>query len=125
MKITEGECLVLDRSFPFVRVHTEQGITGIGECFRRRPELTRTLVEEVLGPALVGQDPLDTELRWRDMVRAGSAMELAVRYSAPSLDWTSPCGTSRARRWICPYTGCWVASSGTRCPSTPAPCAAT
>lgn len=76
MKITDVECLVLDRDFPFVRVYTDEGVTGIGECFRRRPDLTKTLIEGVLKPALVGKDPLDTELRWRDMVRTGSALEL-------------------------------------------------
>jgi L-alanine-DL-glutamate epimerase-like enolase superfamily enzyme len=76
MKITDIECLVLDRSFPFVRIHTDQGVTGIGECFRRQPQVTKMLVEDVLKPGLVGKDPLDTELRWRDMARAGSALEL-------------------------------------------------
>ncbi|MDP7534678.1 MAG: mandelate racemase/muconate lactonizing enzyme family protein [SAR202 cluster bacterium] len=76
MKITDVECLVLDRSFPFVRVHTDAGITGIGECFRRQPGVTKMLVDELLKPALVGKDPLDTEVRWRDMARAGSATEL-------------------------------------------------
>ena len=76
MKITDVECLVLDRSFPFVRVHTDEGITGIGECFRRQPHVTRMLIEDVLKPSLVGKDPLDTELRWRDMASAGSATEL-------------------------------------------------
>ncbi len=76
MKITEVECLVLDRAHPFVRVHTDEGITGIGECFRRQPQVTRMLVEKLLGPSLLGKDPLDTEVRWRDMARAGSALEL-------------------------------------------------
>jgi L-alanine-DL-glutamate epimerase-like enolase superfamily enzyme len=76
LKITDVECMVLDRSFPFVRVHTDAGITGIGECFRRQPRVTKTLIEDLLKPSLVGKDPLDTELRWRDMARAGSAHEM-------------------------------------------------
>ncbi|MCL0028619.1 mandelate racemase/muconate lactonizing enzyme family protein [Dehalococcoidia bacterium] len=76
MKITEVECLVLDRTYPFVRVHTDEGITGIGECFRRQPQMTKVLVDNLLGPSLVGKDALDTEVRWRDMARAGSAREL-------------------------------------------------
>ena len=76
MKITDVECLVLDRSFPFVRIHTDQGVTGIGECFRRLPRVTKMLVEDVLKPSLIGKDPLDTELRWREMAHAGSALEM-------------------------------------------------
>ena len=76
MKITDVECLVLDRQFPFVRVYTDEGLVGIGECFRRRPELTRPLVENILKPVLLGKDPLDTEVRWQEMARAGSALEL-------------------------------------------------
>ena len=69
LKITDVECLVLDRSFPFVRVYTDEGIVGIGECFHRQPRVTKMLVEDLLKPSLVGKDPLDTELRWRDMAR--------------------------------------------------------
>ena len=76
MKITDVECLVLDQDFPFVRIHTDEGITGIGECFRRRPEITKMLVEEVLKPALIGKDPTDTAVRFKDMMRAGSAIEM-------------------------------------------------
>jgi L-alanine-DL-glutamate epimerase-like enolase superfamily enzyme len=76
MKITDVECLVLDRQFPLVRVYTDEGLVGIGECFRRQPEFIKNQVDSLLKPALLGKDPLDTELRWRDMVRAGSAVEL-------------------------------------------------
>ena len=76
MKITSVECLILDRVNPFVRVYTDEGITGIGECFRRQPQVIKTLIEYTLGPVLVGQDPLDNELRWRDMYRAGSASDM-------------------------------------------------
>ncbi len=34
MKITEVECLILDQ-FPFVRIYTDEGLVGLGECFRR------------------------------------------------------------------------------------------
>ena len=76
MKITSVECLVLDESFPFVRVYTDDGIVGIGECFRRQPAITKSIIDSILSPVLVGKDPLDTEVRWHDMARAGSAMEL-------------------------------------------------
>lgn len=76
MKIIDVECLVLDRNFPFVKIYTDEGITGIGECFRRRPEITKMLVEEVLKPALLYKDPMDTAVRFHDMARAGSALEM-------------------------------------------------
>ena len=88
MKITGVECLILDRQFPFVWVYTDEGITGIGECFRRQPEVIKTLVEHTLKPALVGQDPTETEPRWRDMFRAGSASDMggAVYCAIAGLD---------------------------------------
>ena len=76
MEITSVECLILDGDYPFVWVHTDDGIAGIGECFRRQPEVTKTLVNLVLAPAIVGKDPLDTQVRFRDMMRAGSAVEM-------------------------------------------------
>ena len=76
MKITDVECLILDRSFPFVRVYTDEGIVGIGECFRRQPSVIKTLVEDLLKPALVGKDPTDTMLRFDDMERAVNGYEM-------------------------------------------------
>ena len=76
MKITDVECLVLDGSFPFVWVHTDEGLTGIGECFRRQPGVTKSIVDSILKPVLLGKDPLDTEVRWSEMMRAGSALEM-------------------------------------------------
>ena len=76
MKITDVECLVLDRQFPFVRVYTDEGLVGIGECFRRQPQVVKTLVDTTLKPALLGKDPVDTEVRWREMVAAGSASDM-------------------------------------------------
>ena len=76
MKITDVECLILDRSFPFVRVYTDEGIVGIGECFRRQPTIIKALVEDLLKPALVGKDPTETAVRFDDMERAANGYEL-------------------------------------------------
>ena len=88
VKITSVECLLLDRQFPFVRVYTDEGLMGIGECFRRQPELVKFLIDSTLAPAITGKDPLDTELRWQDMVRAGCATEMggAVFCAVAGLD---------------------------------------
>ena len=76
MKITSVECLVLENAFPFVLVHTDEGITGIGECFRRQPSVTKTMIDDILTPALLGKDPTKTESRFRDMAIAGNALEI-------------------------------------------------
>lgn len=76
MKITDVECLILDRSFPFVRVYTDEGIVGIGECFRRQPSVIKALIEDLLKPALLGKDPTDTALRFKDMERAANGLEM-------------------------------------------------
>ena len=76
MKITSIECLILDADYPFVKIHTSDGVTGIGECFRRQPSVVRTLIEDLLAPAIVGKDPLETGPRFRDMTSAASAVEM-------------------------------------------------
>ena len=53
MKITEVECLILDNQYPFVRIYTDEGIVGIGECFRRLPEVIKTIVEKIIRPILL------------------------------------------------------------------------
>ena len=55
MKITSIEYVVLEELHPFVFIYTDDGITGIGECFRRQPLVTKTVVEELLAPALIGK----------------------------------------------------------------------
>jgi L-alanine-DL-glutamate epimerase-like enolase superfamily enzyme len=53
-----------------VRVHTDEGLTGIGECIvRLGPGATRAVVEEVLAPVVVGRDAFDIEGIWDDMYR--------------------------------------------------------
>ena len=76
MKIVDVECLILDRQFPFVRVYTDEGLVGIGECFRRLPHVVKAVVDANLKPVLLNTDPLDTEVRWQDMYRAASAIDM-------------------------------------------------
>jgi D-galactarolactone cycloisomerase len=52
-------CLVL--------VHTDEGLTGLGECMvRLAPEATAAIVRE-LGEVIAGGDPLDTTVAWELM----------------------------------------------------------
>ena len=88
MKITEVECLILDNQYPFVRIYTDEGIVGIGECFRRLPEVVKTVVEKIIRPILLDKAPMDTEVRCRDMIQAASASDMggAVHCAIAGLD---------------------------------------
>jgi len=53
-----------------VRLHTDEGITGLGECIvRLGPGATRAVIEEVLAPVVVGRDVFDIEGIWDEMYR--------------------------------------------------------
>lgn len=67
MKITAVECLVLDKAFLLVRIRTNEGLVGVGECFRRQLQATRATIESLLAPAIIGADPLNTEALWQRM----------------------------------------------------------
>ena len=54
MKITSVECLVLDDEYPYVILHTDEGFTGFGECFRRAPYVSKVAVETLFAPLLLG-----------------------------------------------------------------------
>lgn len=50
-----------------VKVHTDAGVIGIGECIvRLTPTATRDIVETIK-PVLIGRDPRDTEVIWELM----------------------------------------------------------
>lgn len=50
-----------------VRVHTDEGLTGVGECMTRlTPEATAALVTEI-GQVLKGVDPVETSVAWELM----------------------------------------------------------
>ncbi|MGZ5176543.1 MAG: mandelate racemase/muconate lactonizing enzyme family protein, partial [Burkholderiales bacterium] len=53
-----------------VRIHSDEGLTGLGECIvRLGPGATRAVIEEVLAPVVVGRDVFDIEGIWDDMYR--------------------------------------------------------
>jgi len=55
-------------SATLVYVSTDDGITGVGECIvRKAPQVTKTVVEQLLAPVLVGRDPHDVEGLWDEM----------------------------------------------------------
>ncbi len=82
MKITRVECLVLANEHPIVRLETDEGLVGWGECFRRARVLAKPAIEQLFAPLLVGQNPLDVEALHRRLMGAtqvaGPAGTLAV-----------------------------------------------
>jgi len=59
----------LDISSVVVRLHTDEGITGLGESFYRSVEDNRFLAESIesMGRHLIGEDPLDVTERWHEL----------------------------------------------------------
>ena len=59
---------ILAHNWSFVRVHTDSGISGIGEgTFWGYPATTHSVIE-VLKKYLIGQDPLRIEHHWQNLV---------------------------------------------------------
>jgi galactonate dehydratase len=68
MKVTGVETVRLDEhpQMVWVQVHTDEGITGLGEtCLG--PATVEAHVHETVAPYLIGQDPRDVERHWRSM----------------------------------------------------------
>ena len=76
-RIRDVEPLILNGQFPFVLVHTEDGITGIGECDTFSAKMVKPVVELVLRPLLIGRNALDTNQLWDDMADAARRVSLA------------------------------------------------
>jgi len=54
------------RTAMIVRVLTDEGVEGIGECFGP-PDLTAAVVEKAYASVLIGRDPLDNEVIWEEL----------------------------------------------------------
>ncbi|MCH7800587.1 MAG: mandelate racemase/muconate lactonizing enzyme family protein, partial [Chloroflexi bacterium] len=130
MKITNIETFIVDagwRPWTFVKVETDEGVTGWGECSDGRSPRGVVGTIEDLKPALIGTDPRAFEMRFWDMTRAtrqspggiaakaiaglecafvdikAKALGISVGelFGGPTRDkvrvYWSHCGTSRAR----------------------------
>lgn len=72
MKITNIETLLVDagwRPWIFVKMETDAGITGWGECSDGRNPFGIAGAISDLEPLLIGEDPRAYEMRWWDMLR--------------------------------------------------------
>lgn len=67
MKITDVIATILPTGSIFVRVKTDEGITGLGECSPMNSKVLAHFVETALKPILVGKDPLEIEKQWNEM----------------------------------------------------------
>ena len=62
---------MLDDEYPYVVLHTDDGTTGFGECFRRAPYVSKVAIETLFAPLVVGRSPFDSEEIWDNMLKAG------------------------------------------------------
>ena len=70
MKITAVESFVVDagwRPWTFVKVETDAGITGWGECSDGKNPWGVAGVVKDMKPLLIGQDPRNVDKLFRDM----------------------------------------------------------
>ena len=71
MEITEIEPFVHTDGNCFVKVETDEGVSGVGEAgLKRRGRAVAAVIEE-FEPDLVGADPMRTEHLWQTMFRGG------------------------------------------------------
>lgn len=55
-------------SICLVQIETDEGVSGIGECLARfGPRAYARLIDDLLGPALIGRNPLDIKSIWDDL----------------------------------------------------------
>lgn len=64
---TRWESGAEDRQEVIVRLHTDEGITGIGSADRghKHPAIVAAIVEKVMKPAVIGENPLHIERLWQ------------------------------------------------------------
>ena len=74
MKITDVRCFVVHapergRNFTFVKIYTDEGVTGLGESGINGKELAITGLIEMWTPHLIGMDPSRIEHIWQTLWR--------------------------------------------------------
>ncbi len=67
MKITDVRAYPLKTRTALVRVFTDEGIEGVGECSPMNIKIMCHFVETALKPLIMGKDPRDTERLWDAM----------------------------------------------------------
>src|SRR5579859_4840336 len=68
MKITDVQATLLFGRKIFIRVFTDEGITGLGESSPMQGAVIKHFIDTVLAPIIVGQDPLQIDRLWTEML---------------------------------------------------------
>jgi len=71
MKIIELEILKVPPSWVWLKIHTDEGITGVGEPYLENHHDTVIAEVQRLEPFLLGQDPTRVEALWQTMYDSG------------------------------------------------------
>ena len=85
MKITTVEPIFVDR-YLFAKIHTDEGITGIGESGAWGFLEASAAAMEKFGRYLVGKDPLRIEHHWQNMYRTSHFRGAAIMGALSALD---------------------------------------
>ena len=82
MKITQLEPILAGDRYLFVKVHTDKGLTGLGECGAWAYQEATALVLKQMEKLIVGEDPLRIEFIWDALTRnlhfRGSITQAAI-----------------------------------------------
>ena len=70
LKVTSVATTPLSTGQLLVRVHTDQGLMGLGECYVLAPGVVKRFIDDLLAPLVIGRDPTLTARRWDDMFYA-------------------------------------------------------
>lgn len=93
MKITNVESFIVDagwRPWTFVKVETDEGVTGYGECSVSRGPLAVTGAVEDLKPLLLGADPRAYEMRFFDLSRHATAAGSGLNFNSDCVKKRGP-----------------------------------
>ncbi len=85
MKITDIETIFVDR-YLFVKVHTDEGITGLGESGAWGYLEPSAAVVETFKRYLIGQDPLRIEHHWQSLYRWSHFRGAAIMGALSAID---------------------------------------
>ncbi|MCL7745772.1 mandelate racemase/muconate lactonizing enzyme family protein [Halalkalibacter alkaliphilus] len=66
----DGLSSIKNRDVFLIRIHTDQGISGIGEAFALgSAHSLQQIIDEILSPLLIGEDPTSIEYLWDKMYK--------------------------------------------------------
>lgn len=73
---------IQERTAMLVKIITDEGIEGWGECYGSFVEVTKSIIENVCKPILIGKDPFDNEVLWQlqydKLIRGGKGPTVAA-----------------------------------------------